>query len=40
MCDGSVRSIRNFTGWYTPQWYDFQRLAGMRDGEVIGPTFD
>ena len=40
MCDGSVRSIRNFTGWYTTQWYDFQRLAGMRDGQVIGPTFN
>lgn len=40
MCDGSVRGIRNFTGWYTTQWYDFQRLAGMRDGEVIGTSFN
>jgi prepilin-type N-terminal cleavage/methylation domain-containing protein len=40
MCDGSVRSVRNFTGWYTTQWYDFARLSGMRDGEVIGNSFN
>ncbi len=44
MCDGSVRSIRKFSGastdWFSTAWYDFQRLGGMRDGEVIGPTFN
>jgi len=41
MCDGSVRSFRkgSVESYYsnsgaTPAWFDFQRLAGMQDGEV------
>ncbi len=39
MCDGSVRTIRKFSGtatdWYSDNWYQFQRMAGMSDGQVI-----
>ncbi len=37
MCDGSVRTIRKFSGtstdWYSDSWYTFQRMAGMQDGQ-------
>jgi prepilin-type N-terminal cleavage/methylation domain-containing protein len=39
MGDGSVRNIRRFSGsttdWYSANWFNFQRLAGGYDGEVI-----
>jgi prepilin-type N-terminal cleavage/methylation domain-containing protein/prepilin-type processing-associated H-X9-DG protein len=35
-CDGSVRSIRKFSGastdWYSSSWYVFQQTSGMQDG--------
>jgi len=42
MCDGSVRSIRKFSGtatdWYSTNWYVFQRMAGANDGQVYDPS--
>ena len=37
MCDGSVRPVRTFSGastdWYSTNWYTFQAMAGMQDGQ-------
>jgi len=38
MCDGSVRTFPragNTTPWFSAQWYAFQNVAGMTDGNVI-----
>jgi prepilin-type N-terminal cleavage/methylation domain-containing protein/prepilin-type processing-associated H-X9-DG protein len=39
MCDGSVRAVKRFSGattdWYSPTWYNFQRMAGYQDGQTI-----
>ena len=38
MCDGSVRSIRKFSGpvtdWFSTNWYVFMSMSGYVDGEV------
>jgi prepilin-type N-terminal cleavage/methylation domain-containing protein/prepilin-type processing-associated H-X9-DG protein len=41
-CDGSVRSVRRFSGegtdWFSDNWYTFQRMAGYRDGQVFNDS--
>jgi prepilin-type N-terminal cleavage/methylation domain-containing protein len=40
--DGAVRIVRKGVGtsFFTADWYDLNRVAGQRDGEVIGSTIN